>query len=411
MTVGALHQERWSVFILIILSQLVLSLGSHSWGPLAPFLKETMRLSHAEVGYISSVFYLASALSAFPAGLIVDLFGVKKGMLLWLCMTGLPLMVMKNTSAHFPLFLGLLAVSGLGYGMGNPVASKGLYIAFQRGVRGTVFGLRQCTVTLGGALAGIWLVALSQKAGPFFSLRVVSCLIILTGVITLLFFPSHGNAQSRGVMHVEKRWSLHQGLKGLLTSQVLLVMTVIGMALGFSQGVVGAFLVLYLSDGLGISRITAGGLFSIMMIGASGARLLWGILSDRVFGGRRKPVLLLVSILGTLSLLLLVFWRVEWPTWLLPPLVLMIGASTWGWNSIFFVMVTEVSDSDHTATFLGFTTAFGWLGIAFGPVMFGYLTEILGYASGWIAVVASCALAGGLSFRISEPDDLLEHGP
>ena len=411
MTFATLHRERWSVFIWIILAQLLLALGSHSWGPLAPFLKESMRLSNAEVGYIGSIFYLASACSAFPAGLIVDLLGVKKGLLLWLGITGLPLMLMKYTSAHFLLFLLLLAVSGIGYGMGNPVAAKGLYIAFKRGVRGTVFGLRQCTVTLGGALAGIWMVALSQKSGPFVSLQVVSCGIVVTGFLCLIFFPAHGREEAQGEGRAGKRAFSGQGLKGLLTSKALLIMTLIGMALGFSQGVVGAFLVLYLSSEVHLSVIAAGGLFSLMMVGATCARLLWGMISDRAFGGRRKPVLLLVSSLASVSLLILGLWDAHWPPWLMTPLVLAIGASTWGWNSIFFVMVTETSDSDHTATFLGFTTAFGWLGIASGPLIFGNVSEAFGYAPGWMTVVACCAVAGVLSFSVPESEAPPGKGP
>jgi sugar phosphate permease len=399
------YKGRWSVFSLILLAQFALSMGSHGWGPLAPFLKESMCLSNVEVGYITSIFYLASALSAFPAGMIVDSFGVKKGMLLWLGVTGLPLMAMKYTSTNFSLFLVILAMSGMGYGTGNPVASKGLYTVFQRGMRGTVFGLRQCSVTVGGALAGIWLVALSQKIGPFPTLQVVSCLILLVAAVTLFCFPDQRELETEEMGRVGRRSFSMQGLKALLTSGSLFVITLIGMILGLSQGVVGAFLVLYLTDGIGVPRMAGGALFSIMMLGASGARLLWGVMSDKLFHGRRRPVLFLISSLGVLSLFLLGFWSADWPPWLLTPLVLGVGASTWGWNSMFAVMAAETSDSGHTATSLGFTTAFGWLGIASGPMIFGYITEGFGYPFAWMTVAVFCAAAGMLCFRISESGD------
>lgn len=65
-------------------------------------------------------------------------------------------------------------------------------------------------------------------------------------------------------------------------------------------------------------------------------------------------------------------------------------------------MAAESSEPGYTATSLEFTTAFGWVGIALGPLLFGNVTESFGYTSGWMVIVTFCALAGLLSFCISE---------
>ena len=115
---------RWIILFIMAGSQFVLSIAAFGWGPLAPFLKKIMSLSASQIGAIGSTFYFAAALSSFPAGIIVDRHGVKKGLLLWLGLTGLPLILLSLLQYNYAFFLILGTLSGLGYGMGNPVASN-----------------------------------------------------------------------------------------------------------------------------------------------------------------------------------------------------------------------------------------------------------------------------------------------
>ena len=62
----------WFVLALLLVAQLVMSMGTYAYGPLAPFLKDAFRLSRMEIGALVSVFYLCSAEVAIPAGLLVD---------------------------------------------------------------------------------------------------------------------------------------------------------------------------------------------------------------------------------------------------------------------------------------------------------------------------------------------------
>ena len=118
---------RWVILLIYILSQFVLSIAGYGWGPLAPFLKKALSLSAAQIGAISSVFYFSASLSSFPSGVAVDRYGAKNGLLFWLGLTGLPLLFTGATRNNFIAFVVLVSIAGLGYGMGNPVASKGLF--------------------------------------------------------------------------------------------------------------------------------------------------------------------------------------------------------------------------------------------------------------------------------------------
>jgi ACS family hexuronate transporter-like MFS transporter len=385
---------RWIILIFFVISQILLSIAGFGWGALAPFLKKEMFLSDSQIGAISSVFYFAAASSAFPTGIGVDRFGVKIGVMLWLALTGVPLVLMSLFRQEYVLLLGLVALSGFGYGMGNPVASKGLYLWFDQRIRGTVFGIRQAAVTGGAAVAGLFLVALSQKAGPFVALRITG-LMIVTMILFALFFyrtpgdahPVHPNAVDRGARPDEGNFRI------LFKNRPLLVVSVASALLGLAQGVVATFFILFLNERLGISLLAAGSFYTLLMASGALGRILWGVVSDRLFGGRRKPVLMIISVLVTACASVLAFWSATWPRHLLVPVIVMIGLSSVGWNAIASVLVTEVSGDHQTATSVGLSSTIGWLGIFLGPIGFGTLLDHSGYVVAWLALAFCCFLS------------------
>ena len=82
---------RWIILSIFVISQFILSIAGFGWGSLAPFLKKVMALNSTQIGLIASSFYFTSSMAAFPAGIAIDRYGVKTGVVLWLGLTGIPL--------------------------------------------------------------------------------------------------------------------------------------------------------------------------------------------------------------------------------------------------------------------------------------------------------------------------------
>ncbi len=406
-TDSTLDHRRAIILIIFVLSQLILSIAGYSWGPLAPFLKDTMSLSGTQIGSISSTFYFAAALSALPAGAVVDCFGVKSGILLWLGLTGVPLFFLGVAHSYYAIFLIIVAVAGIGYGMGNPVASKGLFIWFDQRTRGTVFGLRQSAVTVGGGVAGILLVFLSKRLGPFAAMQVVGLMIMAMIVFAFCLYQNPRGARGNGKNLLSKdSRSLTSEFKGLFTNKALLAVSVAMAMLGFAQGIIVTFLLLYINEMLGYSLIAAGSLFGIVMISGAVGRIFWGVVSDRLFNGRRKPILMTICGLAALSITMLAFCNRTWPQWFFLPIIVAIGLSTLGWNGIAMVLVTEVSSGTKTATSIGFASTIAWSGLFLGPVAFGRMMDSFGYFYGWMLLVVSCLFSVIFSFFVPDSGQL-----
>ena len=392
---------RWVILLVFVSSQIILSIGGYGWGPLAPFLKQLLSLSITQIGTISSVFYFTSALSSFPAGIIVDRYGVKSGLLLWLGLTGAPLISVSFVHYTLSIFLLMVGISGLGYGMGNPVASKGLFIWFDQHARGMVFGIKQSAVTIGAAVAGIFLVYLSQRIGPFVALRTVG-LMILAMVIPAFFLyraPQLGHATPSGAGLKDER-SVKSGFRDLFTNRALLIVSMIMAMLGLAQGIVVTFFLLYVNERLGYSLLAAGSILTTVMISGAVGRVFWGVVSDRLFNGSRKPVLIIISTLAALSFAILAFWSSTWIKWLFLPVVIGVGLSSVGWNSIALVLVAEISSNSKTATSIGLATTVSWAGLSLGPIGFGILTDHFGYFFSWMSLTVFCCLCLILCFLI-----------
>lgn len=397
---SSLHY-RWVILLVFVSSQIILSIGGYGWGPLAPFLKQLLSLSITQIGTISSVFYFTSALSAFPSGIVVDRYGVKKGLLLWLGLTGAPLLSLSFIHYTFSIFLLMVAISGLGYGIGNPIASKGLFMWFDQHARGTVFGIKQSAVTVGAAVAGMFLVYLSQRIGPFMALRTVGLMILAMAIPAFFLYRAPQSDHAIPVVTGEKdERSVKLGFKDLFTNKALLIVSVIMAMLGLAQGVVVTFFLLYVNERLGYSLLAAGSLLTTVMISGAVGRVFWGVVSDRLFNGSRKPVLIIISTLAALSFAMVAFWSGTWIKWLFLPVVISVGLSSVGWNSIALVLVTEISSSSKTGTSIGLVSTVAWAGLFLGPIGFGSLTDHFGYFFAWMSLAAFCCLCLILCFLI-----------
>ena len=78
-------------------------------------------------------------------------------------------------------------------------------------------------------------------------------------------------------------------LGGFLRRPPILVVFGCGLALSIAQSSLLAYLVLYAKDSFDVSAVRAAQILAIAQVGGTVSRVLWGVASDRSFGGRRRP--------------------------------------------------------------------------------------------------------------------------
>ncbi len=145
----------------------------------------------------------------------------------------------------------------------------------------------------------------------------------------------------------------------------------------------------YLTESLGLT-LASGGLLAAAFpaIGAV-ARGSSGVLSDRVFGRRRRPVALLAFLITAPSLVVL---SVSGSVPVVAGALVLAGLFVQLGQGLFFAQARELSTPNVAATAVGFTTSLGTLGGFVAPLVGGLLVERAGFDAAFAYAVCLAVL-------------------
>jgi predicted MFS family arabinose efflux permease len=170
-----------------------------------------------------------------------------------------------------------------------------------------------------------------------------------------------------------------------------------------AQFCASTYFVLFLHEVLEVPLVAASVLLALINGVAVAARIAWGSLSDRRFGGQRRPVLRIIvglTLIGTLAAAALPPGA---PATVALPLAFalacLLGVSAFAWTGILGTLVIESVGRHSAATAIAVVSALGSPGSLVGPPLFGLIVDQTGsYRLAWLAVAAPVA-AGLLALR------------
>lgn len=386
--------KKWVMLSWLLLVQLLVAFVGRSIGPLAPFLEEDFAISKAEIGMMTSALFLGQVLSSIPAGWYADRLGTRKMLLLIAAVLSLSFLAVSFVT-WYALALLLIVVGGLSYGAMHPTSNRGIITWFPRRMAGTAMGIKQMGVTGGSALAALVLIPLSTALGWRPALGISAGVLFLVGLLACRFYqdiPVETIGGSPG-----KRPNFFQSLKVLLKHKPLLFLSVAIMGLTGAQLSLTTYLVLYISDYLLLSAVVAGSFLALSEIGGSLGRVVWGVVSDRFFHGRRIPILVIIAVLTAGCAAVFASFRPGVPVWMLVAITLFFGFCVAGFNGIWMNAAAESVEPHLAGIASGFSLSIGSLGVIFGPPLFGLIVDMTaGYRWAWLFVSALMAVVVAL---------------
>ena len=156
------------------------------------------------------------------------------------------------------------------------------------------------------------------------------------------------------------------------------------------------YLVLYLRDVVGVSLLAAGGYLALAQASGMAGRVAFGVLSDRVFGGRRRAPLLLAGVGSALCSLAMAWTGPGTDGLWLTVLALVFGFVGIGWNGVQHTLMAELAGPHAAGTALGFGLAVSSAGVTLAPPIFGWCVTLAGgYRPVWIGLALT--MAGALA--------------
>lgn len=393
------YRYRWVILGVLWITYIVVFLNRLSVGPLAPFFKEDLGITSAQVGLIMSAASFGYMITLLPMGWVVDRIGARWPMVIGELIAGVAMITLFFAPSYIWLLV-LMFATGMGCGFLMPSTTQGVVVWFPAKERATVMGLKQTAVNIGGIITAVTLPAVALALGwryGFLFLGIVAIAIAVTA-LTLYKEPPRPSSSPAG----SAASATTVPLVKLLKNRQIWLVAICGLCLAWVEFTIIAHLVLYLTEALFFPVVAAGGLLAMTEAAGAIARPGAGLLSDRVLGGRRKPVFLLMA--GTTSAMLILLGLFGSSlSWALYPVLFLLGMGGIGFGGIFLTLMSEFGGryGAGKAAGLGGTITMG--GIILGPVVFGYIVDKSGsYELAWLSSAFVATLCVLLLFFVRE---------
>jgi MFS family permease len=390
---------------------------------LLPLIGAEMGLSYSQIGFIMTCQYAAGALSNVPGGMLVDMWG-RKGQLMALSLfwVGFPYLLMGFSTQYWMLLVCVMLV-GVGNNLWHPVAIPLLGRMFPQR-KGLALSLHGMGGNVGDALAplavGILLTTLSWREivmlnvipGAAMSVLLLYFLGAMTfvpkfakpaaaaGATPLAHGSDHNNAHSSG----QSMGSYMQGLRSLMRTPGLMMLTLSSSFRSMTQGTLLTFLPLYLAKEMHYEVFWVGAVMALLQIAGFIASPIAGHLSDTM--GRRKILMTSFGVSGAV-LILMTF---AGGSILFVYLIAVLGFFLYAARPIMQAWMLEATPPNMGGTAIGLMFGMQSGAQAIAPILGGIVADRYGLMAAFYLLAATIILANIMVLWIPTAKKESAHG-
>jgi len=368
--------------VISFFAHLFSSFSSSSYQPLAIFFKIDLKLSHTLVGALTSSFYLGLTVASVLTGSLVDSLGPRKLIKLGMLTTGI--LIGSIFLAHFYWqMVVLLVLAGIGCSAMNPATTKLIFTDVPAQIRGTAMGVKQMGVMVGGIIASLILPLMAVFSSWRMAFATAGVSTALTGLLIHRVLAS--SPQEQGKHPANSLFAeIINHFKEVVTNRSMLILCVHGILRTGAQYCLTTYLALFAKQFLGYSLEFSVFLLAVAQAGGAAGRVGWGVISDWIFHGQRKMVLIIIGLVSFAFFFMLGNITGQTPRWLVFFVALMVGFAAIGYQGITLAFIGELAGTKTAGTAVGFSSTINFIGSIIMPPFFGYLVDCLGsYQWAW----------------------------
>jgi len=392
---------RWGMLALIVAAQTMANVGPLGIPSIAPLIRQDLGLSMAQAGSFLSAYYIGAAIMSLPAGWMGDRWGVLATMVIGQALISAGLFGVAG-SVSFSLLTLIMIVAGAGYGMLNPTTAKAAMAWFPRRQRATAVGFKQVGLPLGGAVGALIMPHLGLSLGWRPAVMMPAALVAVVGLLTWMLYrdPPDSEYAARGTAD-------GPSLAAVLANRDLWLVALSTLIFAGMQTVWMSFLVLYLTDVLLLSLVQAGRYLVMAQMAGMAGRVIFGMLSDGYFQGRRRVVLVIAGAGSTACSIAMAGTGPSTGAWLLGSLAVAFGFFGIGWNGVQHTLLAELVGPRGAGTAVGLGLTISSFGVSLCPPLFGLAVQRLGgFAVPW--AMLGIVMAMNLCFLIPVREGRME---
>lgn len=350
-------------------------LPSYLVGSVAVEIRQDFPFTDAQLGGAVAISFALAAIVSPAAGRTVAWIGVRRGLILATALVTLSSLAIATVADSAAALIALMAVNGLGGGIGSPSLSTLLAHRVAAGRQGAAFGLFTSAPQVAAFVAGLALPVIAEPLGW----RVTFAVPVAIGIVSLAALQMHGLPAGAGRADAGRfdRRRLPRSVPVIAASAGLVSAAGVGMR---------SFLVVF-AISVGFQSSLAGLLLAVTGVAALASRVGFGVLSDR----RPGSSLHLAAGLMGLCVLGLALMALGGDVAIVLG-ALLAGGIGWGWQAPLSHAVIS-QNPDATAVAVGMQMAGFFSGAVVGPLVVGLFAEGDNYTGAWV-VCALLAAAG-----------------
>jgi len=299
-----IYRYRWVVLAIYMYIAALTQLYWLNFAAIETFIEDLLSIPASSVMWFTLVFPLVQVLLTMPAGVIIDRKGFKYGIGIGVLFTGVFAMLRLLNPASFAVLL----IAQIGISIGQPFVlnsvTKLAVTWFPQKEEATAVGLGSLALFI-GMMAGLGATPVLVQTLGFESMLLIYGAIGVVGI--LLFFTlvkPRPQTPPREIEAVEEisNWA---GIKRILKIRDFVILGFIALiGIGVFNGL-ATWLEKILNELHRISMTDAGSISAVLIFSGMLGCIIIPLISDKI--GRRKPFLILASLIGAMSVTVLIF--------------------------------------------------------------------------------------------------------
>jgi sugar phosphate permease len=371
-------RRAWRMLAAAVLAQFGSSVVEQGLPTLTGFVKQDLGLSAAAAGLVASSINIGRAAGAFRAGRAADDFGERRVLVVGGICAGL-LTVIAVTLPLVALIPGLI-VTGVFVSAATPAGGKFVLRAFPVTHRAFALGVRQTGTPLGGIAAAVMLPLLASHWGWRTALAVAG---VFAALAALSVLPIGGAAAEFDELRT-KAPKPTTTFRAFLRERDIVLLSLWAATMVSAQYALVAFVALDASQRAHVSLAKAALLVAIAQGGGVIGRLGWGLISDRVLAGARKPVLIGLTAVAAGVALTLTVTPEHLGYWTYGVIAAFGGLSMIGWQGMWMTALAERAGAERAGAATGFSLTFVTIASAGAPPFYGLIHDVAGtFRASW----------------------------
>ncbi|MDR3666261.1 MAG: MFS transporter [Ignavibacteriaceae bacterium] len=374
-------RHRWSVILTTTIGYSMYYICRLSFNVMKKPIIDEGLFSEAQIGIIGSALFFTYAVGKFINGFLTDRANIRRFMATGILISAIINLILGFYHGFYA-FIILWGLNGWFQSMGATPCAQGITRWFSYKERGTYWGFWSTSHNLGESLTFIFTAFVVSIAGWRMGFEAAGIIGLIASMMILRFLYESPEVEGLPKIEVYKKVQVDSSKEensisslqfGLLKNPVIWILALSSSLIYVARYSINSWGIFFLQTHKGYSAVEASSIISISSVSAIVGTFLSGLITDKLFNGRRNVPVLIFGIMNAISLSIFLFNPANQP-WIDVVSMIFFGLSI-GVQVCFLagLMAIDFAPKKAAGAVLGIVGIASYVGAGIQDIVSGYL--------------------------------------